>query len=70
MNLIFDCFFLFYSSSLHNYSTRRDSLDFRVVDIPKLLTKTCQYHDDRPDQLRMRIHQLESELNFLKSKLI
>lgn len=62
--------FLFYSSSLHNYSTRQDSLDFNVVNIPKLLTKTCQYHDDKADQLRMRIHQLESELDFLKSKLV
>ena len=29
-------------SSLHNYSTRSDSLDLRVVDVPKLLCTTYQ----------------------------
>ncbi len=29
-------------SSLHNYSTRSDSLDLRVVDVPKLLCQTYQ----------------------------
>ena len=29
-------------SSLHNYSTRSDSLDLRVVDVPKLLRTTYQ----------------------------
>jgi len=33
--------FLF-SRSLHNYSTRSDSLDLRVVDVPKLLCTTYQ----------------------------
>jgi hypothetical protein len=28
--------------SLHNYSTRCDSLDLNVVDVPKLLTTTYQ----------------------------
>ena len=30
------------SSSLHNYSTRSDSLDLRVVDVPKLICTTYQ----------------------------
>ena len=33
---------ILFSSSLHNYSTRSDSLDLRVVDVPKLLCTTYQ----------------------------
>ena len=32
----------FHFSSLHNYSTRSDSLDLRVVDVPRLLCTTYQ----------------------------
>jgi len=35
-------FILFLFSSLHNYSTRSDSLDLHVVDVPKLLCTTYQ----------------------------
>jgi hypothetical protein len=38
---------LFYS--LHNYSTRRESLDLRVVNVPKLLTTTNQLKEQQQD---------------------
>lgn len=41
------------NSSLHNYSTRRDSLDLRVVNVPQLLCTTYQ--------LKEQIHRIHEE---------
>ena len=35
-------FFFSFLIRLHNYSTRSDSLDLRVVDVPKLISTTYQ----------------------------
>lgn len=91
-----------HSFSLHHYSTRSDSLDLRVVDVPKLLcttyqlkeqmTKISEQHQQQqqqqqqipllplngdikrnnspePDNIRLRITELEQELNQLRLQL-
>lgn len=42
IDFCFENVFLSVSIRLHNYSTRSDSLDLRVVDVPKLICTTYQ----------------------------